>query len=70
MQWESIQRIYRDGDTNKVVGDGDAFGSCVFQQPVQLVLTPKKKEPAVVEVGATIRLKDTSRLKCSLCHSS
>lgn len=70
MQWGSIQRIYRDGGTNKVVGDGDAFGSCVFQQPVELVLTPKKKEPAMVEVGATTHLKDTRRQKCSLCHSS
>lgn len=43
--------IYRDGDTKKVVGDGDAFGSCVLQQPVELVLTPQKKEPAMVEVG-------------------
>lgn len=54
----------------KAVCDGDASGSCVFQQPVELVLTPKKKEPATVEVGATTRLKDTSRQKCSLSHSS
>jgi len=40
MQWESIQG--RDGNTNKVVGDGDAFGSCVFQQPVELGLTPRE----------------------------
>lgn len=39
LRQESVQGIHRDGKVNKVLGDGDAFGSCIFHQPVGLVLT-------------------------------
>lgn len=40
---ESCQRIYRDDNTNKAVGDRDAFGNCVFQKPTASVLIYKRK---------------------------
>lgn len=67
MQWESIQRIYRDGDTSKVVGHGGAFDRC-FLATCGISFDTSEK-PAMVEVGAPTPLRDTSRLKCSLTVS-
>lgn len=43
MEWKSCQRMYRDDNTNKAMGDRDDFGNCVFQQPVASVLIYKRR---------------------------
>lgn len=43
IEWKSCQRMYRDDNTNKTMGDRDDFGNCVFQQPVASVLIYKRR---------------------------
>lgn len=62
--------VYKYGNMSKVVGGGDDL-ELHFSSICGVSMTPKEREPAVAEVGATTHSKDTSaRNTHPLYHSS